>query len=254
MKAKRSKSEAAALDTPSSSKTPKASKKKPAEDDADDSEDEDEQEDEQEDETEDEDEDEDEERTGQDAADDSDDEGDPSRLVHESLLKGGEKGNKGQSKEWKTKNPPSDESPAQRDARTVFVGNVAIEVVKSRVCLNGCFCFPVPHPLMPRPHGSPLRSNSNGTFSHSSPPPRSSPSASAPSPSRAPPLSFPPTTASQTRSLITSPANMTATVPRPGAMRTKTRRRQRQQNGSSPPRRRSASRSSSTTSTTRSTL
>ncbi|KAI0769984.1 hypothetical protein C8Q74DRAFT_1272578 [Fomes fomentarius] len=128
VKAKRSKSEAAALDTPSSSKAPKASKQKPAEDDSDDSEDEDEEDDEEEGE----DEDEDEERTGQDAEDDEDDEGDPSRLVHESLLKGGEKGKKGQSKDRKTKHPPSDESPTQRDARTVFVGNVAIEVTKSR--------------------------------------------------------------------------------------------------------------------------
>ena len=62
---------------------------------------------------------------------DSDDEGDPSKLVHESLLKGAEK--KAQSRNGKAKYVPSEETPAQRDARTVFVGNVAIEVVKSRV-------------------------------------------------------------------------------------------------------------------------
>ncbi|KAI0372262.1 hypothetical protein BV20DRAFT_964390 [Pilatotrama ljubarskyi] len=61
---------------------------------------------------------------------DSDDEGDPSKLVHESLLKGGQ--SKGQSRNGKTKYVPEEESPEQRDARTVFVGNVAVEVTKSR--------------------------------------------------------------------------------------------------------------------------
>ncbi|KAI0356406.1 hypothetical protein OH77DRAFT_1400622 [Trametes cingulata] len=61
---------------------------------------------------------------------DSDDEGDPSKLVHESLLKGGQ--SKGQSRHGKTKYVPEEETPEQRDARTVFVGNVAVEVTKSR--------------------------------------------------------------------------------------------------------------------------
>ena len=66
-----------------------------------------------------------------DGSEDSDDEGDPSNLVHESLLKG-EK-TKGQSRHGKAKFAPSEETPEQRDARTIFVGNVAIEVTKSRV-------------------------------------------------------------------------------------------------------------------------
>ncbi|RPD62521.1 hypothetical protein L226DRAFT_482412 [Lentinus tigrinus ALCF2SS1-7] len=60
---------------------------------------------------------------------DSDVEGDPSKLVHESLLKGNAKS---QPATKKAKYIPSEETPAQRDARTVFVGNVAIEVTKSR--------------------------------------------------------------------------------------------------------------------------
>ncbi|KAI0632212.1 hypothetical protein C8Q77DRAFT_1210519 [Trametes polyzona] len=61
---------------------------------------------------------------------DSDDEGDPSKLVHESLLKGAQP--KGQSRHGKAKYVPSEETAEQRDARTVFVGNVAVEVTKSK--------------------------------------------------------------------------------------------------------------------------
>ena len=66
-------------------------------------------------------------------SEDSDDEGEPSDLVHESLVKGGQA--KGQSRHGKAKFAPSEETPEQRDARTIFVGNVAIEVTKSRVGL-----------------------------------------------------------------------------------------------------------------------
>ena len=65
------------------------------------------------------------------ASSESDDEGDPSKLVHESLQKGAPP--KGQSRHGKSKFIPSEETPEQRDARTVFVGNVAVEVAKSRV-------------------------------------------------------------------------------------------------------------------------
>ncbi len=61
---------------------------------------------------------------------DSGEEGDPSKLVHESLLKGK---TKTQPRQGKAKYVPSEETSAQRDARTVFVGNVAVEVAKSRV-------------------------------------------------------------------------------------------------------------------------
>ncbi|CDO74438.1 hypothetical protein BN946_scf184972.g5 [Trametes cinnabarina] len=61
---------------------------------------------------------------------DSDDEVDPSKLVHESLQKGGQP--KGQSRHGKAKFVPEEETPEQRDARTIFVGNVAVDVTKSR--------------------------------------------------------------------------------------------------------------------------
>ncbi|KAH9851826.1 hypothetical protein C2E23DRAFT_732469 [Lenzites betulinus] len=60
----------------------------------------------------------------------SDDEGDPSTLVHESLLKDGT--TKGQSRNGKAKYVPSEETADDRDARTLFVGNVAVEITKSR--------------------------------------------------------------------------------------------------------------------------
>ena len=63
---------------------------------------------------------------------DPDDEGDPSKLVHESLLKGKKGGYGGSSS--KRKYVPSEETPERRNARTIFVGNVPAEVAKSRVC------------------------------------------------------------------------------------------------------------------------
>jgi nucleolar protein 12 len=65
-----------------------------------------------------------------DSADDSDEEGDPSKLVHESLLKDGKKKNTLKAKQ---KYVPSEETPEQRDARTLFIGNVPMEAVTSRV-------------------------------------------------------------------------------------------------------------------------
>lgn len=60
----------------------------------------------------------------------SDGEDDLAKLVHESAANGG----KPKSTHGKTKHFPSEETPEQRDARTIFVGNVPVEVVKSRVC------------------------------------------------------------------------------------------------------------------------
>ena len=62
---------------------------------------------------------------------DSDDEGDPSTLVHESLLKG--KQHKDNGSMSKRKYVPPEETPERRNARTIFVGNVPVEVAKSRV-------------------------------------------------------------------------------------------------------------------------
>lgn len=58
---------------------------------------------------------------------DSDDEGDPSQMVHEAVTKGGKAGSS------KKKYVPSEETPEQRNARTIFIGNVPVDVVKSRV-------------------------------------------------------------------------------------------------------------------------
>lgn len=62
---------------------------------------------------------------------DSDEEGDPSTLVHESLVNG----SKGKGKKASAKYVPQEETPEQRDARTIFVGNVSVDVAKSRVRL-----------------------------------------------------------------------------------------------------------------------
>ncbi|KAJ3545525.1 hypothetical protein NM688_g5617 [Phlebia brevispora] len=61
-------------------------------------------------------------------ASDSDDEGDPSTLVHESIADG----NKSKHGSRKTKYVPPEETAEKRNERTVFVGNVAVDVVKDR--------------------------------------------------------------------------------------------------------------------------
>ncbi|PIL22632.1 hypothetical protein GSI_15323 [Ganoderma sinense ZZ0214-1] len=133
-KVKRSKFETAA--TPSSSKRSAKAVTKAAhavtESDSEEEEDEDEDSDgiENENESEDADEDDAEGEEVKEASSESDDEGDPSKLVHESLHKGVQP--KGQSRHGKPKFIPSEETPEQRDARTIFVGNVAVEVTKSR--------------------------------------------------------------------------------------------------------------------------
>ena len=66
---------------------------------------------------------------GSSVAGDSDVEDDPSQLVHESVSK--KSVTKVRAK--KVKYVPSDETPEQRNSRTIFVGNVAIEVAKSKV-------------------------------------------------------------------------------------------------------------------------
>lgn len=72
----------------------------------------------------------------------SDAEFDPSSLIHESLQKGAKSKKKDKS-ESHTKYVPPDETPEQRNARTIFVGNVPVDVLKSRVCsslyLSECY-------------------------------------------------------------------------------------------------------------------
>ncbi|KAA1474692.1 hypothetical protein DENSPDRAFT_873549 [Dentipellis sp. KUC8613] len=67
------------------------------------------------------------------ASDSSDDEGDPSQLVHESVSKSGK------AAKVRTKAPkyvPPEETKEQRDARTIFVGNVPIDVAKNKSLLK----------------------------------------------------------------------------------------------------------------------
>lgn len=69
------------------------------------------------------------------AADDSDaPDGDhgPSQLVHESIAKSSKKG---KAASTKSKFIPGDETAEQRDARTIFVGNLSVEVAQKRVRL-----------------------------------------------------------------------------------------------------------------------
>ena len=59
----------------------------------------------------------------------SDDEADLSKLVHETVS--GE--NKNKNRASKKKFVPSEETPEQREERTIFVGNVPVDIVKSKV-------------------------------------------------------------------------------------------------------------------------
>jgi nucleolar protein 12 len=59
--------------------------------------------------------------------DDDDEEGDPSTLVHESLS------GKPLPSNSRKKYVPEGETPAQRDERTIFIGNIPLEVAKNRV-------------------------------------------------------------------------------------------------------------------------
>lgn len=60
---------------------------------------------------------------------DSDEEGNPSTLVHESVANSG----KSKGVAAKSKYIPEDETPDRRDARTIFIGNLSVEVAQKRV-------------------------------------------------------------------------------------------------------------------------
>ena len=62
---------------------------------------------------------------------DEENEGPEKALVHESLKEGGSKGPK--VRPPKTKYVPEGETKEQRDARTVFIGNLPVEAAKSKV-------------------------------------------------------------------------------------------------------------------------
>jgi len=60
---------------------------------------------------------------------DDSEEVDPSQLVHESVAKPTGKS----SRNPKSKHVPEDETADQRDRRTIFVGNLSVEVAQKRV-------------------------------------------------------------------------------------------------------------------------
>ena len=66
-------------------------------------------------------------------AEDSDEDGDPSQLVHESLT-GTQP--KGKGRHSQNKYVPSEETSEQRNLRTIFVGNVVVDVMKNKVRHN----------------------------------------------------------------------------------------------------------------------
>lgn len=69
-------------------------------------------------------------RASSDSEEDENEPFDPSKIIHESLQKSKKKSHKPASKK---KYIPQDETPEQRDLRTVFVGNLSVEVAKKRV-------------------------------------------------------------------------------------------------------------------------
>lgn len=72
-----------------------------------------------------------------------DDDGeDPSRLVHESLSGSKSRKDRRGKRTKKEKYAPQEETTEQRNERTIFVGNVAVEVAKSKVCFNDRSLFP----------------------------------------------------------------------------------------------------------------
>lgn len=60
---------------------------------------------------------------------DEDEDVDPTTLVHESVKKSSKK-----ARGPKVKHVPSEETPELRDQRTVFVGNLPLEVASKKVC------------------------------------------------------------------------------------------------------------------------
>jgi hypothetical protein len=107
-----------------------------------------------------------------------DDESSPPKLVvHESLT--GNAKSKSKVKTKKQKNVPTDETPAQRDQRTIFIGNLALDVAQKRVRSSLWTCKPRVFTLI----YSLYKNNYSDTSSPSSPPPKSNLSDSVPYPS-----------------------------------------------------------------------
>lgn len=67
----------------------------------------------------------------------SDEEGDPSQLVHETIAKSSKARNIGS----KSKYSPPDETQEQREARTIFVGNLSVEVAQKKASLTSLLMY-----------------------------------------------------------------------------------------------------------------
>jgi nucleolar protein 12 len=72
-------------------------------------------------------------RDSEQLSDTSDSEGDASQLAHETVVK---KAKRDRIRSKHVHHVPPDETREQRDSRTIFLGNVPMEVAKSKVCLT----------------------------------------------------------------------------------------------------------------------
>lgn len=120
----------------------------------------------------------------------SDEEIDPSQLIHESVAKHAGKG----SRNRKSKYIPENETANQRDRRTVFVGNLSVEVAQKRVRVMILWCLYRLNPGI----FSPYSSNSIVTSYRMYRRPKSSRLVSDQYPSKTLRLSCPPQTAKTT--------------------------------------------------------
>lgn len=66
-------------------------------------------------------------------SEDSDIDGEFPNIIHESLVAGKAGVQRGKRSGPQMKYVPPEETPEQRDARTIFIGNLAIEVAKKKV-------------------------------------------------------------------------------------------------------------------------
>jgi len=80
--------------------------------------------------------------------DTSDSEGDSSQLVHETMAK---KAQRDKTRPRHVYHVPPDETKEQRDARTIFLGNVPVEVAKSKVCPLSFLSWPLFSPIISLP-------------------------------------------------------------------------------------------------------
>ena len=70
------------------------------------------------------------------SASDSDVDGRASQLVHETVAMGDQQGKTRPTRRRIHYERPPDETKEQRDARTIFIGNIPVEVAKSKVCTS----------------------------------------------------------------------------------------------------------------------